>query len=211
MTERLPKSLTFFSVKDFAKKVVKDQDVVNLNPMSEIERQRAHTFVAESYEKYGNELRRYLHRRMKGHPDARDLAQEVWRRLLRVRDTKQVIEPLAYIYRAAANVIAEYHHLRARDCVSADSEAMEYASEHPAETARDELADQLVRQAELQRILAAMPKTYRDVLLMRTAEGRSYEEIGQKLQFSPKTVEQYFFRAMAIVRKSRREGTDPCL
>lgn len=166
---------------------------------------RARAFVADSYEKYGPELRRYLHRRLRNRQDARDLAQEVWRRLLRIKDTTEVLEPLAYIYRAAANVIAEYHLLRHRDCVSIDSDAVDYAAEHPAHVAQDEMTDQLARQAELERVLASMPKTYRDVLILRVTEGLSYEAIGQQLRFSPKTVEQYFFRAMALVRKSKRE------
>jgi RNA polymerase sigma factor (sigma-70 family) len=172
--------------------------------MATTDRQSGFAFVAESYKRYGPELRRYLHRRLKNHQDARDLAQEVWRRLLRIPDSSEVVEPLAYIYRAAANVIAEYHLLRSRDCVSVDSEAMQYAADHPADVVRDEMADQLVRQAELHRILASMPKTYREVLLLRVTEGLSYEEIGAPLQFSPKTVEQYFFRAMTLVRKHKR-------
>ena len=171
--------------------------------------QNASAFVAESYEKYGTELRRYLQRRLKNRQDARDLAQEVWRRLLRIPDTSEVIEPLAYIYRSAANVIAEYYMLRSRDCVSVDSDAMQYAADHPAQVAHDEMADQLVRQAELQRILASMPRTYRDVLLMRVTDGLSYNDIGRKLALSPKTVEQYFFRAMTLVRKSKRERQSP--
>jgi len=167
--------------------------------------QSARAFVAESYEKYGTELRRYLHRRLRNRQDARDLAQEVWRRLLRMRNTAEVVEPLAYIYRAASNVIAEYHLLRSRDCVAVDSDAMQYAADHPAEISRDEMAEQLVRQAELERILASMPKTHREVLLLRIREGLSYEEIGKQLSFSAKTVEQYFFRAMTAVRKQRRE------
>lgn len=167
--------------------------------------QSASSFVEESYQKYGPELRRYLHRRLRDRQDARDLAQEVWRRLLRIRNTAEVVEPLAYIYRAAANVIAEYHLLRSRDCVAMDSDAMQYAADHPADIARDEMTEQLVRQAELERILAGMPKTYREVLLLRIREGLTYEEIGKQLSFSPKTVEQYFFRAMTLVRKRRRE------
>lgn len=166
---------------------------------------RARAFVAESYEKYGPELRRYLHRRLRNNQDARDLAQEVWRRLLRIKDTTEVLEPLAYIYRAAANVIAEYHLLRRRDCVSIDSDAVNHASEHPADFAQDAMADQLARQAELERVLASMPRTYREVLLLRLAEGLSYQEIGDRLQFSPKTVEQYFFRALTLVRSRKRE------
>jgi RNA polymerase sigma-70 factor (ECF subfamily) len=161
------------------------------------------TFVAESYEKYGHELRRYLRRRLQNKHDARDLAQEVWRRLLRIPDRTEVIEPLAYIYRAAANVVAEYHLLRRRDCVCVDSEAVQYASEHPAHVTADDLTDQLTRQAELERILAAMPRTYREILILRITEDLSYEEVGAKLGFSPKTVEQYFFRALTLVRKHR--------
>lgn len=173
--------------------------------MAVIDRKSAHAFVAESYLKYGPDLRRYLHRRLRNSQDARDLAQEVWRRLLRIRDTAEVLEPLAYIYRAASNVIAEYHLLRSRDCVSVDSEAVRYATEHPPEVMQDEMTDQLVRQAELERILASMPKTYRDVLILRISDGLSYEEIGAQLGFSPKTVEQYFFRAMTLVRNNKRQ------
>jgi RNA polymerase sigma-70 factor (ECF subfamily) len=165
----------------------------------------ATAFVAESYVKYGAELRRFLQRRLKDRQDARDLAQEVWRRLLRIPNTAEVVEPLAYIYRAASNVIAEYHMLRSRDCVHVDSDAMQYAADHPADIVQDEMSDQLARQAELQRILASMPKTYREVLLLRVTDGLSYAEIGERLQFSPKTVEQYFFRAMTLVRKRKQE------
>jgi RNA polymerase sigma-70 factor (ECF subfamily) len=173
--------------------------------MTDSQTQSANAFVAESYQKYGPELRRYLHRRLRDRQDARDLAQEVWRRLLRIRNTAEVVEPLAYIYRAAANVIAEYHLLRRRDCVSVDSDAMQYAADHPADLVRDEMTEQLVRQAELERVLASMPRTYREVLLLRIQDGLSYEEIGKQLSFSAKTVEQYFFRAMAAVRKQRRQ------
>jgi RNA polymerase sigma factor (sigma-70 family) len=180
-----------------------DQSLMNLDSPQESAVARA--FVADSYQRYGAELRRYLQRRLRNQQDARDLAQEVWRRLLRIRDATEVVEPLAYIYRAAANVIAEYQLLRSRDCVAVDSDAMQYAADHPADVVRDEMADQLVRQAELQRILASVPKTYREVLLLRVTEGLSYEEIGRRLQFSPKTVEQYFFRAMTLVRKRKQE------
>lgn len=169
---------------------------------------RARLFVADSYEKYGSNLRRYLHRRIRDRQDARELAQEVWRRLLRIKDTTEVAEPLAYVYRAAANVVAEYHLLRRRDCVDVSSEAVHYAAEHPAELAPNDMAEQLEREAELHRLLAMLPRTYREVLLFRVTDGLSYEEIGQRLQLTPKTVEQYFYRAMTLLRKSRRGAQD---
>jgi len=167
---------------------------------------RACAFVADTYEKYGTDLRRYLNRRIRDRQDARELAQEVWRRLLRIKDTTEVIEPLAYVYRAAANVVAEYRMLRRRDCVRVDSEAVTYAAEHPAHIAPDEMSEQLDRQTEIHRVLATLPKSYRDVLLMRITDGLSYVEIARELQLTPKTVEQYFYRAMTLVRK-RRQGS----
>lgn len=165
---------------------------------------RARSFVAESYERYGPELLRYLHRRIRDRQDARELAQEVWRRLLRIKDTTQVLEPLAYVYRVAGNVVAEYHLLRRRDLVHVDSEAVDYAAEHSPDLSADDMSETLARQAELHRVLATIPKMYRNVLLLRVTDGCSYEEIARQLQLTPKTAEQYFYRAMTLVRKSRQ-------
>jgi RNA polymerase sigma-70 factor (ECF subfamily) len=163
----------------------------------------AQAFVARSYERFAPELHRYVRRRVRDPQDARDLAQEVWRRLLRIKDTTEVLEPLAYVYRAASNVVAEYHMLRRRNRVSVDSDAVQRAAEHPANIAPDEMADDVAKQAELDRVLASLPKTLRDVLLMRVTDGYSYQEIGARLSLTPKTVEQYFYRAMTLVKKNR--------
>jgi RNA polymerase sigma-70 factor (ECF subfamily) len=166
---------------------------------------RARTFVAESYAKYGPEVARYLHRRVRNSQDVRDLFQEVWRRLLRIRNPADVVEPLAYIHEAAKNVVREYHMLRRRDRVSVDSEAVEYAAEHPHYVAPDEMAEDLARKAELQRVLASLPKTQRQILLMRITEGLSYEEIGERLGLTAYTAGQYFCRAMRRLADRKRE------
>jgi len=173
--------------------------------MTITDRKRAHAFVAESYAKYGPEVTRYLHRRVRNSQDVRDLFQEVWRRLLRIKNPAEVAEPLAYIYRAAANVIAEYRLMRGRDCVSIDSEAVEYASEHPPYATADEMADALTRRAELERVLASLPKTYRHVLILRITEDLSYEEIGERLGLTAYTAGQYFCRAMRLLANRKRK------
>ena len=164
----------------------------------------ARRFVVNAYRKYGDELRRYLSRRLHNEQDARELAQEVWTRLLRVSDATEVVEPLAYIYRTASNVIVEFRMRRRRERVSFDTAASEYFAEHPLHVERDDdMAEQLNRQEQLERILAGLPKVYRNILILKLTRDLSYEQIGAQLKFSAKTVEQYFFRAMARV-KSRR-------
>lgn len=165
----------------------------------------ARDFVQRSYHQYGPELRRYLKRKLRNEQDARELAQEVWTRLLRVSDAREVLEPMAYIYTAARNVISEFHLRRRRDCVSIDSEATEVAAELASAGSGDEVAEQLVRQAELVRLLAGMPETYRKIVTMKICEGLTSVEVGQRLGFSEGTVHQYFFRAMNLLRNTRNQ------
>lgn len=174
---------------------------------SKQESRTRHGFVASAYVKHADELLRYLSRRIHNEQDARELAQEVWTRLLRIGNTTGILEPLAYIYRTAANVITEFRMRHERDRVSYDSDATAHAAENPAHVAPDELADQINQQAQIERTLAAIPAVYREILLLRIGGESSYEEIGAKLGFSPKTTEQYFYRAIALVRtKWRRDS-----
>jgi RNA polymerase sigma-70 factor (ECF subfamily) len=164
----------------------------------------ARQLLADWYRQFSPALGRYVRRRVHGREDARDLAQEVWRRLCRVGDPSEVLQPLAYLYEAASNVIAEYHHFRQRDQVSVDSEAVEEATERPAAITLETQADEMSRQDEIEQMLASVPKMYRDIMVMKCAEGLSYEDIGVRLGKETSTVETYFYRGMALIRKRRK-------
>lgn len=172
--------------------------------MTKDDPKRSRQVLADWYEKFSPALSRYVRRRVHGREDARDLAQEVWRRLCRVGKPSEVLEPLAYLYQAASNVIAEYHHFRQRENIAIDSDALDEAIERPLEMALETQADEMVRQAEIERMLASIPKTYRQIMLMTCADGLSYEEIGRQLKMETSTVETYFYRGMALVRKKRK-------
>jgi RNA polymerase sigma factor (sigma-70 family) len=164
-------------------------------------------FVASAYHRYGDRLRRYLSRRLHNEQDARELAQEVWTRLLRVPDATEVLDPLGYIQRTAANVVAEFRMRTRREPVAFSAAAVEHFTEHPPHISPDDFADQLNRQAQLERTLADLPAAYRHILILRITKDLSYKEIGVQLGFTAKTVEQYFFRAMALVRTQRQRST----
>jgi RNA polymerase sigma-70 factor (ECF subfamily) len=154
---------------------------------------RAARFVALAYQQHRRELDRYLTRRLRNRQDVRELAQEVWTRLLRVSDATQVQEPLAYIYRAASNVISEFHMRQNREQVSFNAEA-------PDEASSEDLVEDVSRQCQFERAMGELPKVYRKVVLMKLRDGLSYKDIGRELGLATRTAEQYFYRALALLR-----------
>lgn len=163
------------------------------------------TFAGLAHEKYGQYLQRYLLQRLRNAQDARELAQEVWTRLLRVDDPSRVREPLAYIRRTAANVLSEFRIRQEREPVTFDSEAAESLSATPLNQPQDELAEQLSAQRRLRRMLATLPPVYRQIILLRLCDGLSYAEIGERQGLTAATVQRYYFRAMSALRSLKSE------
>jgi RNA polymerase sigma-70 factor (ECF subfamily) len=160
-------------------------------------------FVEEAYIKYGPQVKRYLHRRV-GDPELRrDLAHEVWRRILGTPKVTEIREPLAYFYTVTAHVIAEHYGFRGRDRVAVDSATALHAAEHPTDIVVDEMGDEVARELALERLMASLPMTYRQILILRITEDLSYAEIGKRLGLAPKTAREYFSRAMMLAHKLR--------
>ena len=63
----------------------------------------------------GEDLLRFLRSRLPQESDAEDLAQEVYLRLLRVKDRDRIENQRAYVLRVAANIANEWR-LLARVC-----------------------------------------------------------------------------------------------
>ena len=162
-------------------------------------------FVEEAYVKYGPDLKRYLDRRVEDPEMRRDLAHEVWLRVLRIPNFTEIREPLAYFYTVTANVIREHRYFQGRDRVSIDSDAMQYAAEHPVNVVADEVGDETARENALERTLASLPRKYRQVLLLRITEDLSYDEIGKRIGLAPKTAREYFSRGMLLASEGNQK------
>jgi RNA polymerase sigma factor (sigma-70 family) len=164
------------------------------------------TFTSTAYARYGGALRRYLRNRLKNKEDARELAQEVWTRLLRIDDPARVQSPRAYLYKVAANVLAEFQHLHRRDPVVFDSALLATAAEGE-DCSRPDSSESLNSQGEVYRLLSTLPPTYRQIVLWRVCQGESFEAIGGKLGLTAGTAKRYCQGALTRIR--REYGKNP--
>ncbi len=153
-----------------------------------------------SFKEHSAELRRYLLRRV-GHPqDADDLSQEVFARLLRVRDAELVRSPLAYVLGIAAHVIREFRQRRQRELVTFDSQITDATCEHTGANSATGCAEQWDAQNRLEVALAQLPATHKLVLLLVKRDGLSYAEAAAASGLSIHTIEKYLVEARARLR-----------
>lgn len=156
-------------------------------------------------EQYGKPLERYLMRRIRDGQDVRDLAQEVYLRLLRVGKAELAGDSPAYLYWIASHVVYEFKLRAKRERVVFDSDAVDALTEHPAEVERDPISEELDREGQLNRALKRLPPAYRAVILMHKRDGLSFEEVARELQLSKHTVKKYVGRALAALRAAKWE------
>src|SRR5688572_22934583 len=67
------------------------------------------TFIAEMEQAHGRELRRFLASRLRNaSADVPDLVQEIFLRLLRIKDHEAIRSPQAYLFTVASHVLREH-------------------------------------------------------------------------------------------------------
>lgn len=163
---------------------------------------RPHSEVPQELplESYHAGLYRYLLRRLKGAPDAEDLAQVIYLRFLQAPNLAAIRQPQAYLYRIAANAVSEYLMRRKAERVTFDSRLADTLAEHSPDPQTDEVAEQIDSQQLFRQVLKELPTTHRAVLVLYAQEGLSPEEIGAKLEVNIQTVRKYLRQALARFR-----------
>jgi len=153
------------------------------------------------FSEQGNALRAFLYRRVHKHPDAAELAQEVYLRMLRVPDMTSVRNPEAYLYAVASNLAKEHAHREARDRGVLDIDdplVQEQLAELPS------FAGQLDREKTIKRlreVLDQLSPKCRAAVVLQYWHGLTYEEIGQQLGISANMVKKYLSQAIVHCRR----------
>lgn len=138
--------------------------------------------------------------------DAEDLAQEVF---LRVYRAKETYEPKAkfstWIYRITAN--ASLNHLRGRKARRKVSGAMPGDADGPAdfEDEEAEAPDEGMAKDELARVLReivdALPERQRTAIVLNKYEGLSYEDVAAAMDMSEPAVKSLLTRARVNIKE----------
>ncbi len=140
---------------------------------------------------YRAALRAFVARRVDDAAEVEDLVQEACARLVASARERTVDEPRAYLFRIAANLIADRHR-RALPVVSLDHEI--HPPVRPAQEDRRRVAD---LQAALEAALDELSPRCREVFVMRRFDERGTGEIARELGISPRMVQKHLTHAVA--------------
>ena len=137
-----------------------------------------------------------LRSRLGDSPDLPDLAQEVFLRLLRIRQPELIRDPEAYVYRVALNVAEEWR-LRAaqsKDHGSEELGALESADDPAASTIRRQ------RQEIIRRAVEDLPAATRTALLLHVYRDMTYPQVAEHMGVTRRAVKRYLANGYAALR-----------
>ena len=168
------------------------------------------SLVERLFAEHRTALHAFFRRRIRSQADASDLAQEVYVRMLRVKDQEAIRNPVPYLYTVANNLVKEHAVLdrRQASCIDIDDapaqEALETVPEFDLEF------DARQRAQRLGVVLNQLPPKCRAAVVLQYWHGWSYEEIGLRLGVSTNMVKKYLSQALVHCRRRMgRIGDDP--
>ncbi len=159
------------------------------------------TFVERLFAEHRNALQAFFYRRIKTKHDAADLVQEVYLRILRVKDADAILNPEGYLYTVASNLVHEHYVLSERQPVPFDLDHPLIESELGRPAGFEEWFDMETRVARLRDVLAQLPPKCRATVHLKYQHGLSYQEIAEHLGVSPHMVQKYLGMALAHCRR----------
>jgi RNA polymerase sigma-70 factor (ECF subfamily) len=138
---------------------------------------------------------------VRSHPDAAELAQEVYVRMLRVPDMEAIRNPEAYLYTVASNLGKEHarHERKHGGVLDIDDPLVqEQLAELPAFAGQLDTEQRIKRLGE---VLHQLPPKCRAAVVLQYWHGLSYEEIAQRLGVSTHMVKKYLSQALVHCRR----------
>jgi len=146
---------------------------------------------AELYEEHFERVYVFVLRRVSDRHVAQDLTADVFHQALaNLKRFEWRGAPFAaWLYRIAANEIADHFHRTSRERPAAP----------PSDVSNGEMAA-VEQRALLFRLVDRLPADQRRVVVMRFGEGRSIREVAQQLERSEGAVKQLQWRALQTLR-----------
>ena len=151
-------------------------------------------------------LQAFFHRRVQPREDATDLAQEVYVRMLRLKNLDSIRDTEAYLYTVASNLAREHAVRERRRGVAVDIES-DSADDALAELATfDAQIDSAQQVRRLRAVLRQFPLRWHAAVVLHYEHGPSYEEIAERIGVSQRMVKKYLGRALGHCRRRMAGG-----
>lgn len=146
-------------------------------------------------------LQGFLRRRVVHAWDVQDLAQEVYVRMLGIDEAraKAIVDPRAYLFTVASNLVKEHAILEKRHFSNVDITQVLPELEAPQASAEEEV-ERTRRQHRISAMLDRLPQRCKAVLVMQHRDGMSYAEIAERLGVSTHMVKKYVVKALTLCR-----------
>ena len=159
--------------------------------------------VERLFAEHGGVLQAFLFRRVRRPPDAADLAQEVYLRMLRVPDIEAIRNPQSYLLTVASNLVKEHarHGYEERSALDVQDPQVEEQLAGLSSFAGDLDIDHDHRVKRLREVLDQLPPKCRAVVVLQYWHHQSYEEIAQQLGISTHMVKKYLSQALVHCRR----------
>ena len=156
--------------------------------------------VERLFMEHWGSLQAFFYRRVHTQPDAAELAQEVYVRMLRVPDMSAVQNPEAYLFTVAGNLAKEHVRRHRKETLVDvnDPFLQDQLAELP------EPAGQLDTQQRIERlreVLHQLSPKCRAAVVLQYWHGLSYEEISQQIGVSTSMVKKYLSQALTHCRR----------
>lgn len=156
--------------------------------------------VERLFAAHGSALQTFFRRRIRAKPEAPDLTQEVYLRMLRVADAELIRNPEGYLYTVASNLLKERAVIERRQRVERvlDAEIEEMLADF---TLPEHEVDRERRLERLREVLRQLTPKCRAAVVLQYRHGLSYQEIGEQLGVSTNMVKKYLAQALALCRQ----------
>jgi RNA polymerase sigma-70 factor (ECF subfamily) len=156
--------------------------------------------VEQLFVEHDGALRAFLFRRIRRKPEAAELAQEVYARMLKVPDVDAIENPQAYLFRVAANLARERElKIRAEVAVDVDDPAIQ--PQIAQRSTFDADIDTARFKKRLHEVLLELSPKCRAAVALQFWHGLSYQEIAQRLGVSTHQVKKYLSKGLGHCRR----------
>jgi RNA polymerase sigma factor (sigma-70 family) len=146
-------------------------------------------------------LQSFFRRRIRSQSDVPDLAQEVYLRMLRIKDQDAIRNPVHYLYTVANNLVKEHAVLERRQAACIDIDEAPAQEQLETLPAFDMDLDATQRAARLGAVLNQLSPKCRAAVVLRFSHELSFREIGDRLGVSPQMARKYVVQALGHCRR----------